>query len=671
MSVTELSLDLTQQTYTVITGLNASGKSALLEAISMALTDRRKGDSYRDYVKLGTKKSIIEMDATLENQDVYLKIEINNNKYGTPVKRTIKYKNEVYKNSECTNLLKELNVKYLQHITFFHQKDDSVLNLKPSDVSSLLKEIFDIDYTAQAEQISKSISEMAESSIHLHAELSVKQEQALSLKTTDLMREHSTSEKSLLKSISNVQKQMEAYGDTKALLEQRNKIDDDLTVNLGKLKTLLESKGRSAKTVAMHKEKLSQLISKIGSNEEILKEDYTDLEQDIVVIKEEITKIEETVQSNKDKIPSINAEIASLQRELDAYEKGACPVCHHDLTTEKEKHEHVKDTLTQKFELANTLNDFLSHAQEELSASSKKFIQKETALNTIKDKRTRAEIEIDSLKSQIDHTKEGIKSFSEFLENVDVEVETVHSKIISLENSLETFPDLDSKKEGFNHLKIELKALEEELAEVRKIKTINEERSRSNKEVEKLRVENAKKIDELKANINSIEKKIASSEASLGILLTDFPNYVILQKTKDLEESINEIVKKIFPEMKVKLTLKRSGISFYYSPSADIDWLPTKMASGAQAAILMLAWRISLAEMYGITTLCLDEIDADATDDNSALIYEFLGSLESFDQIILISHRKTAIKSIRDLNESVKGYWVEDGVYNESDMILD
>ena len=53
MCVDYLYVDFPENSIISITGENGQGKSSLIYAIAFALTGYRRGDSYRDYVKVG------------------------------------------------------------------------------------------------------------------------------------------------------------------------------------------------------------------------------------------------------------------------------------------------------------------------------------------------------------------------------------------------------------------------------------------------------------------------------------------------------------------------------------------------------------------------------------------------------------------------------------------
>ena len=119
--------------------------------------------------------------------------------------------------------------------------------------------------------------------------------------------------------------------------------------------------------------------------------------------------------------------------------------------------------------------------------------------------------------------------------------------------------------------------------------------------------------------------------------------------------------------MKVSLKLNRSGVSFYYlSESSDEDWLTVKMASKAQKKTLSLAYQIALAKMYGLSCILVDEVDDAMSDENAKMIYEFMASLEDFQQIIFISHRQESINTMMNSGrDNIVMYKVAHGEYEQ------
>lgn len=661
MSVDNLHLDLASNTYTIITGDNASGKSSLLEAISMALIERRKGDSYRDYVQTGKKKATIDMNVVLEGKDLRIVIEINNNKYGVPVKRTIYLGDEIYNNSDCTKLLKTFNVKYLQHITFFHQKDSSILELRPTEVSSLLKELFDIDYSAQVNILSQSIVTMEESDVSLQSKLKTLENFLSNLKEVDLLPDPRREIQETVFNIQAKEKNLKNYEDLKNKVTKLSELKKSFNSSEEELEDLVSRKTKLVESKASSTLKITEVEKEIFTTKQVAALPITDGE--ILKLEKNKKDLQREIQINRDLLPEKRSEIKRLTHEINAYRNGVCPVCEQDLSAEKEKIDSLESDISDQETLLQSLEDFISVKGKEHNELGTSYSLKTKEYNLLKKKIDQAKVSLPHLQKSLLDVKDNLKMGDKHLQYSEKRIEIIEKEIEEYLGKINAIHVLANEVSEINTLNKELGQFKDRLGMLERNKVINEERNLSNAKVKKDQKDLSKEIDEVKKEVHRLAKKIQSDKEAVNILSTEFPNYVILQKTSQLEDSINDIIQRIFPGMVVKLTLKRSGISFYYSPEGDEHYLPAKMASGAQSAVLMLAWRVALAEMYGIDTLILDEIDADANDANSSIIYEFIGSLTTFDQIIIISHRKASIKTVKDLNENVQSFWVEKGVY--------
>ena len=61
--------------------------------------------------------------------------------------------------------------------------------------------------------------------------------------------------------------------------------------------------------------------------------------------------------------------------------------------------------------------------------------------------------------------------------------------------------------------------------------------------------------------------------------------------------------------------------------------------------------------------ILLDEVDASLSAENAEIVYNFIASLDNFEQIVFISHRKESIEAAREVNPRTVCYTVEDGEY--------
>ncbi len=664
MSIEHLELDLSSHTYTIITGDNASGKSSLIEAVSMALLERRKGDAYKDYVQTGHKKATIDMNVVLQGKKLRIVVEIFTRKYGVPVQRTIYLENEIYKNSDCTKLLKTFNVKYLQHITFAHQKEGNILDLRPSEVSSLLKELFEINYSSQAQILSEKLTVLEENEISLRSKLEALQSFVGNLKQTILL----PSPHQEIQQVSQILQEKETFLQEYQASVSEWKSAIDLEKNLKQIQNeyqiLLKRKTTSQQEIPAIIEKLDDLQKSLEQVRVIESKNIEDtlLKQ----LEESLKKLSLKLKENEQQQPEYKSQITVLQKELQAYQNGVCPVCKHDLSQEFDKITSLQQQIQQHEQQLQTIQQNIQQCSNKHKEVEQQLLQATSQFNSELAEKKQAQLTKAHLLKEQSTLQQNLHLKKSLIKELKGQLDSLSKREEELSQKLETMFNIKNQIPEIQKLVDEIDLLKGRLKELERIRAINEERQINNASIQKMKEEKNQEIVKIKEEISLLLKKAISYKEALTILLTEFPNYVILQRTSQLENSINKIIQRVFPKMTVKLILKRSGISFYYSPNGNEEFLPAKMSSGAQSAVLMLAWRISLAEMYGIDTLILDEIDADANDTNSRIIYELLGSLTTFTQVILISHRKSSIQTVQDLNDSTQSFWVENGIYHRN-----
>ena len=211
----------------------------------------------------------------------------------------------------------------------------------------------------------------------------------------------------------------------------------------------------------------------------------------------------------------------------------------------------------------------------------------------------------------------------------------------------------------------EYSKLQNEISVAEKNLLINSERTSHNNDILKEKATRDTKVKELNTICNDTVIELTDVKTSIGIFDNLFPNFIIVQACERLEDFINSIIYKVFPNMRVSLELSRSGVTFMYTLDGE-EPIPVSMASGAQKTILALAYQIALAKMYGLSCIFLDEADAAMSDENSKIVYEFILSLEDFTQIFFISHRKESLNVLgRASRDNITLYYVNNGIFTE------
>jgi DNA repair exonuclease SbcCD ATPase subunit len=659
MSIESLHLTFDSQEITAITGENGSGKSALAYSLALALIEYRKGDSYKDFIQKGHTTSKVFLEALYKGAPITFDITISNEKYSTPLTRIIEYQGNRYVNSECTALLKSMDMEYLEHTMFLFQRDNSIVDLKPGERARMLKKLFHFEFDSQVDTLKSQLENNQaiynETSIRLD-ELSKQSfaedplEQTLLIEDLKKLQESLESKNKHLETLLTFD--LDAY-------EKTSEEQDNLTISIRKkTRTIGDYK---SKVVTLEKD----IAGKLATIDELTvtqKKLADSLQVDIDDIDKGIQAILQEKSSLDFKRASFVEKKEEKQQHLHIYKQGVCYVCGSELKDPNKLVELEKEieTLTSNITQAEALVGNLEKEKESLQAvreSHKKALARDRTLRTsISDLNT----DISSSQHTIESLQLSIKYEEEALSPLVQTLHEISQKAEELSYLKEKEADRESTLQAINEIQSILTSNSRNEA-------INEERIRKNQQVAKLKEQQEEAKHDLIKKITEVTSSMETTKAALKIFEVDFPNYVILRACSQIESYMNGFIQKVFPYMSVKLQQNRTGVEFYYTPnvSEEDSWVSVKMASGAQVSILSLAWRISIARIYGITTLLLDEIDESSTEENSRLIYEFIASLTTFDQIFLISHKKEAIRAISAMADNVVCYEVSEGIYTE------
>lgn len=645
MNIESLELEFHHNQVVMIHGDNGSGKTAMLSATALALLEYRKGDTYKDFIRVGQENSHVVLDVLYRGEPLNIDIIISNNKYDTPLTRRITYKNSTYVNSECTAFLKSLDIEYLEHVMFLFQKDNSIVDLKPGERAKLLKKLFRFEFEEQVQELKNRLAyeqqRQLEATIRLEEASKLKFEEQALLTPIDVSRE-----------LIEIQR-LEAIIEKAASFDQKT------------LDTIQESLDREKSKLARYKALLKQHQADVADKIAAF-EAFKNLKEPAIVeiispeIAQAIKKDEENYRSIVLQRELLQSELKQLTSQLETSKTGVCYACGNTIGEE-----HVQ---TLEHKIAQVSKNLVSIEEKEKEL--KEIIIQKTAEYearlAFEQKAQEARKDYDIQKATYSTYEISISQATKLIEGIAVEIDNCTKEIQRLEALREENKEAYVLLAEADKARKSKQELAKKVAEAQKIEIVNAEREQSNIAIRKQAAEHEKLLEELSNTVAEASTSVATLKKALDIFETEFPNFIILRTCSHVEAYINEFIRKIFPYMKVKLLQSRSGVDFFYTVNeCEEAWLPVKMASGAQSAILALAWRVAIAKLYGVSTLLLDEVDAEATDENSKYIYEFISSLTMFDQIIMISHRKEAIKTIANLADSVVCYEVENGVYNQ------
>ena len=183
MNITHADLDL-DSSGVVLHGPNGSGKSAVIEAIALCFTDRKRSSSIKEYIKHGSGASSIRAEGLLMGSRVVSSLEITIKGSSTTTTRVFEHLGKTYNNSEVTEYLKGLNIEWLDPVMFGFQGDTTITELQPAARAKLLRIIFNSNFDEQIEVIAGSMKCLAEESADLSSKLEVYKSQTFDVLPT-------------------------------------------------------------------------------------------------------------------------------------------------------------------------------------------------------------------------------------------------------------------------------------------------------------------------------------------------------------------------------------------------------------------------------------------------------------------------------------------------------
>lgn len=659
MRISSLDISFEDDTIISISGENGSGKSTIIYAIALCITGYRKGESYRNYVKMGEDTAKVILNAELKGYPINYELEIKgNNKTGNPLKKIVTYKGNTYLNSDYDSFMKEQELEYIENLMFLFQGNNDLINSRPTERASLLKKLFQFEFT----DIVKPLKEKQE------------QNKIQNIETSTLIKELNSrtfNKQILSREIPNTQ--ISKWEDqVSEINEKLNKIGniDERSIDKynSELNRVKQNILQTERKIFTYESNLESFKSRLSSY--TLEIDVDSLSKENEELSKKIDEFEDAINNKKDEISTARNnlnlkeyEIKEVQGQLDISKTGVCHACGqpideehinilssrlHTLNIENAKLSRQKLKLEK--ELSN-LNDQSRVLNDELNANN-------VSIRKFKDQERDKELTLNRIKD----IEENINTSKEYLNSLKKEEE----KLLKEQHNINELIPLIEQKEDLDE---EKSVLNEKISKAKETIISNRERKKSNKLIEEEEAERDSKLKELTDKSNELLLDINTTKQSIDIFENSFPNYIILRACGQLESYINSIIANVFEGFRVKLSQSRGGVSFFYKTEDiddDADWLPVSMSSGAQQRILSLAYTIALGKMYGLQCLLLDEVDAACSDAATKTIYKFIASLEDFSQIIFISHKEGVGEVMKESGrDNVIYYKVDKGTYEQ------
>lgn len=683
MCITEADLNFDANCI-IIEGDNGQGKSAVMEAIAICLSERKRSDSVKEFIQKPYDHAKIILDLIYNNEQIIFDVNLNH-KGGTPLERDVLYKDRHYINSEVTELIKELDFTFYSDIIMQMQGQDDIATMTPVMRLNLLQRLFQFDFTEEIGPIQEKLEEFVKN-------------KELDNDKIDFLEKANKQKDTTLKSLKekDFDFSKEDYDNYKNELEDKKAQVEKLSNDLDKTFEILQKKtdiqgmidtienqqaGISQKLLdnkkaaeALKKADYPTQISSLGTGEADAMMKKAAAEDIIKTKKNAIAQLETSIASINVQIGELNAAKKNCDHKLELAKKGICPECGKptddidDVKIIKEKEEY-DDKIGDEIEKKDNLIIEMNRYKDEVAAQRKQISVLEANISRFDTEAKMLEQQEAAEKAKL-IPEEKIKEFEDKLKELDEKAKPLYDLIHDYDDQLS---DRDKKTLEKSKLKTEIADLEKKIKGSDEIADHNKVVELQRMSIRNEILENEKNIEVFRNLISDIDLNVQTYNEVLRVLDKELPNYLVVKTCAKLEAEMNNFVNIVFPNFRLRLLQSRRGVEFFYTTDPNVDMtdikklINSKMASGYEKSVLGLAFKVALCKAYNLSFIALDEIDAAASEGNSVLTMESLISSNIFNQIFFITHKEATRDIIKSLSNSVICYHTEKGVFTNED----
>lgn len=683
MCITEADLNFDANCI-IIEGDNGQGKSAVMEAIAICLSERKRSDSVKEFIQKPYDHAKIILDLIYNNEQIIFDVNLNH-KGGTPLERDVLYKDRHYINSEVTELIKELDFTFYSDIIMQMQGQDDIATMTPVMRLNLLQRLFQFDFTEEIGPIQEKLEEFVKN-------------KELDNDKIDFLEKANKQKDTTLKSLKekDFDFSKEDYDNYKNELDDKKAQVEKLSNDLDKTFEILQKKtdiqgmidtienqqaGISQKLLdnkkaaeALKKADYPTQISSLGTGETDAMMKKAAAEDIIKTKKNAIAQLETSISSINVQIGELNAAKKNCDHKLELAKKGICPECGKptddidDVKIIKEKEEYddkIGDEIEKKDNLIIEMNKY----KDEVATQRKQISVLEASISRFDTEAKMLEQQEAAEKAKL-IPEEKIKEYEDKLKELDEKAKPLYDLIHDYDDQLS---DRDKKTLEKSKLKTEIADLEKKIKGSDEIADHNKVVELQRMSIKNEILENEKNIEVFRNLISDIDLNVQTYNEVLRVLDKELPNYLVVKTCAKLEAEMNNFVNIVFPNFRLRLLQSRRGVEFFYTTDPNVDMtdikklINSKMASGYEKSVLGLAFKVALCKAYNLSFIALDEIDAAASEGNSVLTMESLISSNIFNQIFFITHKEATRDIIKSLSNSVICYHTEKGVFTNED----
>lgn len=659
----------------LISGGNGQGKSTILKAIVLVLFGYSK-EKLSDLIKWGkTQFSIL-----MKFEHLGIKFETNfsySEKNGSEKFLSIHLKDNIdeYKGSDATNKLKEyFDPKLSLASVVSYEGEIDLITVRPSERREHLKKIYNLDFKKEADDIDVSIKEFETELTKLQTEKTIlegKEYKFVELEESDLpfLKWDIDSKKTELtelqikrdaynKDLSTFNSKKEVLLDEVKHLEKNlDFVMKGLDTSISKIRHLIwecETKIVSLTDLKEKAEKLNEFetntniqIKSLFEQIEVTNSERKRLPADIKV---QVMNAELDVVL----LNNLKSELKYLSDKFEAVKKGSCPVCGNEFSTNDIPfyQDAVEKMQLQVSEVEKRVEDF-KEKYDDYQKNVEKNHQIDSFVEKTKNEISILELKLSSEKEKakiaIDNSISNIKELREKINQYEIDIQDTEKSKSETEDRFKK--DKENIEENLKEISIlidvtasylgeadyEIECLSNDIRMVDDFLLKEDLIKKSNENLKKEMDSDKNRVATIQKSIEDFDTKINNYKKAKTILQKEFPAFVIETLISELENEINNFLQCAYSRYELKIKEEKDTLNIFYSDEEK----DVSLASGYEKQVFSIAYKMALASLQNLGFAIFDEIDSQASEENSILLYETISKMsKNFDQIFIITHRE-------------------------------
>jgi DNA repair exonuclease SbcCD ATPase subunit len=657
----------------LIQGIVGSGKSAVFAALAYALSDYRRGDSWKEYVKTGEKFFEITLIYTFANDtNSPLILCIRGDAGRASVSKEASYKGITYKNSEADQFLEsKFDLDIMSKVIFNLQGKQPLALMTPAERRDIFKKLFNSDFIDIVNRI-KSDKEEAQKIIEARkTEIGIIKnseypffriiavdESELTQLQEELKQAHLT--EYLYEKLDMYTDKLNQLNSIQSKINKANNNIDDYKLGLADISKRIEELQNQSKRADP---KVTILQAELDNNNELKQKEEATLA--LYSSNHNLEEYHLDIDAYKEKLAIVQSEIAINKKYLHTYEKGMCPECGQkcDIKETEEFTKQIAHWEKEKKEIEKDIED----KKNQISTYNLevKTFSDNIRMYELKIKSAEAELRgivagITEDKNTISNLNESCKIKTQQMQQEEENAAQLSLDMTKVQKWIETNPKPELKEENSKSVK----DIQAAIDDIQKRIQSNITKAEMNEKSKKAKEKDENTIINLNLEVNALESKVNNLNMVSQIYTIDFPSFINMRACKLLESHMNSFFITTKDHFEVALQSDKKGISFYYKSNLEPEWRSLRMVSGFESALSTLGFNVSVARAFGSDMIFLDEPEANADPQTAEKLFETIASIGGFKQLFVITHKENVLPILR--YQGAKIYKVKGGVFENN-----